>query len=210
MFSLIIYYHCCAYVRIMCPHDCVCVCVCENQVSVGVSHQPKLSSVCHQSVLNCVYAFLPLPHLPSWCCDKSVFLICLDAFPCQQVIPKVVNSVGAQGSDIFLGIWLQLLMLGWLMSYFYQHLGSMFICVHAHTHTHTHTHTPLCMCVFLRERERGVLCNVVLWDLCSALMDKKISCELCLLAFRMSHYWLEILWILQKTLNSWSHWRNPQ
>ena len=132
---------------------CVCVCVCENQVSVGVSHQPKLSSVCHQSVLNCVYAFLPLPHLPSWCCDKSVFLICLDAFPCQQVIPKVVNSVGAQGSDIFLGIWLQLLMLGWLMSYFYQHLGSMFICVHAHTHTHTHTHQCVCVCFWERERE---------------------------------------------------------
>ena len=149
MFSIIIYYHCYVYVRIMCQHDsvCVCVCVCENQVSVGVSHQPKLSLVCLSSVSAklclCFLAHAPPPHLPSWCSFKSVLLICVDAFPPQQVIPKVINSVGARGSDIFLSIWLQLLTLGWLMSYFYQHLGSMFMCTHMHACTHTHTHTHI-------------------------------------------------------------------
>lgn len=82
---------------------CVCARAGEIQISVGVSHQPKLSSVI-LSLLNdklCLCCFVALDkseqqeHLevvgttpPAFMFLLCLFLSCMDAFPPQQAIPK--------------------------------------------------------------------------------------------------------------------------
>ena len=56
--------HACMHVTNVCMHVLVHVGG-SVQVSVDLTCHPKLCSLCHQSIVSCVFVFLPSPHHPT-------------------------------------------------------------------------------------------------------------------------------------------------